>query len=323
MSWQTGMGWVEAQSRANILTNIRQFFSELAVVEVETPLMSQGTVTDLHLEAFTSRYDFLVDAPDSTNVYLQTSPEFAMKRLLASGYGSIYQICKAFRHEEYGSFHNPEFTMLEWYRLGFDHFDLINEVQDLLERILDCPSATRISYQQIFLDHVFLDPLTASLADLLKLIKDRGKHSNWLSEQADIDILLQFVFSEIIEPQIGLTSPCFVYDFPRTQASLANISPLDARVAQRFECYYKGIELANGFNELTDAKEQLSRFQEDNVKRCKTGLTEKPIDHNFIQALEHGLPPCSGVALGIDRLLMLAMKKTKIGQVISFPIEQA
>jgi lysyl-tRNA synthetase class 2 len=323
MMWKSQMGWKQAKLRADILSKVRGFFIELGLIEVETPLLSQATVTDLHLDAFTSRYDFLVDAPGSQAVYLQTSPEFAMKRLLASGYGSIFQICKAFRHESYGSHHNPEFTMLEWYRLDFDHFDLINEVESLLVLVLGCDQASKISYQQVFLDHVKLDPLECSAQQLLDLIKTHDKLSDWLLHERDVDILLQFVFSEIIEPNIGKDAPCFVYDFPCSQASLAKISPQDTRVAQRFECYFRGIELANGFNELTDPNEQFARFQQDNVKRKCNNLPERVIDKNFIQALEHGLPQCAGVALGIDRLVMLALNESTIERVLTFPIEQA
>ncbi|MDX2366908.1 MAG: elongation factor P--(R)-beta-lysine ligase [Colwellia sp.] len=324
MSWQPTLTWEYAQKRAQILQQIRQFFNERNVIEVETPALSQGTVTDVHLEAITCRYDFLSDSsPDkSTNLYLQTSPEFHMKRLLASGYGCIFQIAKAFRHEEAGRFHNPEFTLLEWYRLGFDHFTLMDEVAELLKTVLDCTEPTQTTYQHVFIKLVSLDPLTATRAQLLSLIKDHDKLSEWLTVEQDNDILLQFIFSELIEPHIGNESPCFVYNFPRSQASLAKISPEDPRVAERFECYFQGVELVNGFNELIDSTVQSERFHEDNIKRKNFYLPEKPIDKNFIAALSQGLPQCSGVALGIDRLIILALKAKHIEQVISFPIDR-
>ncbi|MBL4899830.1 MAG: elongation factor P--(R)-beta-lysine ligase [Colwellia sp.] len=324
MSWQPTLTWEYAQKRALVLQKIRQFFNERNVVEVETPALSQGTVTDVHLDAITCRYNFLGDssAEHGVNLYLQTSPEFHMKRLLASGYGCIFQIAKAFRHEEAGRFHNPEFTLLEWYRLGFDHFDLMREVAELLKAVLACTESTQITYQQLFLDQLSIDPLIASRAQLLSLIKEHDKLSDWLTAEQDNDILLQFIFSEIIEPHIGNDSPCFVYNFPRSQASLAKISAEDPRVSQRFECYFQGIELVNGFNELTDSQSQSERFQEDNNKRKVLSLPGKPIDRNFIAALSQGLPQCSGVALGIDRLVMLALKAEHIEQVISFPIER-
>ena len=325
MSWQPKLTWKNAQKRAQILQQIRQFFSERNVVEVETPALSQGTVTDVHLDAFSSRYNFLSDndTTQSAEMYLQTSPEFHMKRLLASGYGCIFQIAKAFRHEEAGRYHNPEFTMLEWYRLGFDHFDLMKEVAELLNVVLDCDEPLQITYQQLFIDQLGFDPLIATREQLLMLITENDKISDWLVLEQDVDTLLQFVFSEIIENKIGIDAPCFVYNFPKSQASLARICPDDDRVAQRFECYYQGVELVNGFNELTDCDSQLQRFQSDNDKRKQMKLAQRPVDYNFISALSHGLPQCSGVALGIDRLIMLALKTTHIEQVLSFPVENA
>ncbi len=325
MTWQSTLSWQNAQKRANILQKIRQFFNERNVVEVETPALSQGTVTDVYLDAFSSRYGFLTDSSTdkSIDMYLQTSPEFHMKRLLASGYGCIFQIAKAFRHEEAGRYHNPEFTMLEWYRLGFDHFRLMDEVAELLKTILNCSESLQVTYQQLFIDYVNIDPLVATREQLLGLITEKNKLSDWLIIENDIDILLQFVFSEIIEPKIGNNAPCFVYNFPKSQASLAKLCPDDDRVAQRFECYFQGVELVNGFNELTDCKNQYQRFQQDNLQRRKLGLLEKPIDNNLISALNHALPQCSGVALGIDRLIMLALKAENIEQVISFSIERA
>ena len=322
MSWQPTLTWEYAQKRAAILQKVRQFFSERNVVEVETPALSQGTVTDVHLEAITCRYNFLSDSSTEqfTSLYLQTSPEFHMKRLLASGYGCIFQIAKAFRHEEAGRFHNPEFTLLEWYRLGFDHFRLMKEVAELLITVLGCDEPTYTTYQNIFIEQVGLDPLTATREQLLSLIEAHDKLSEWLTVEQDNDILLQFIFSELIESHIGNNSPCFVYNFPCSQASLAKISPEDARVAERFECYFRGIELVNGFNELTDADKQLERFQIDNLQRNKLSLQVKPIEKNFIAALSQGLPQCSGVALGVDRLIMLALKAKHIEEVVSFPV---
>jgi lysyl-tRNA synthetase class 2 len=324
LSWQPTLTWEYAQKRAQVLKEVRQFFDVRNVIEVETPSLSQGTVTDVHLDAISCRYSFLSDSSpeQSSNLYLQTSPEFHMKRLLASGYGCIFQIAKAFRHEEAGRFHNPEFTLLEWYRLDFDHFALMDEVSELLKTILSCTEPTQITYQQLFIDLISIDPLIATRTELLYLIKQHDKLSDWLSVEQDSDILLQFIFSEIIEPKIGNESPCFVYNFPRSQASLAKICAEDGRVAERFECYFKGVELVNGFNELTDVDAQLARFQEDNKKRKELFFKEKAMDENFLAALDHGLPRCSGVALGIDRLIMLLLKAEHIEQVISFPIER-
>jgi len=325
MTWQPTQTWENAQKRANILQEIRQFFAERNVVEVETPALSQGTVTDVYLDALTCKYNFLADSSSeqSADLFLQTSPEFHMKRLLASGYGCIYQIAKAFRHEESGRYHNPEFTMLEWYRIGFDQFELMSEVAELLQAVLGGNKALFTSYQDIFLKTVSVDPLTATFDELVDVLTKHGKAADWLIEMNDADLLLQFIFTEIIEPTIGTSQPQFIYDFPVAQASLAKKSIDDPRVAQRFECYFKGIELVNGFNELTDADEQVARFEDDNKKRLEQDLPAKPIDTNFIAALNHGLPQCSGVALGIDRLVMLALGVKDISEVQSFSIERA
>ncbi len=325
MTWQPTLSWKAAQQRATLLKDIRLFFDNRAVIEVETPLLSQGTVTDVHIEAMSCKYNFLSDSDAETGseYFLQTSPEYSMKRLLASGYKSIYQISKAFRHEESGRFHNAEFTMLEWYRIGFNHFDLMEEVELLLINILQCEQTSRISYQNLFLQYVDIDPLTASKPVLLSIIDKHDKLSEWIIEEDDIDILLQFVFSEIIEPNIGISAPCFVYNFPLAQASLAKISRDDPRVAERFECYFRGIELANGFHELTDAREQIERFHEDNRIREAKGLKTKPVDKKFIAALKSGLPNCSGVALGIDRLMMLKNDADHIEQVVTFCMDNA
>ena len=309
-SWQPSMNWQKAKQRAQVLAQVRSFFLARNVIEVETPLFSRSTVTDSHCDV-------------STDLYAQTSPEFAMKRLLASGYGCCYQICKAFRHEQHGRYHNPEFTMLEWYRIAFDHFQLMDEVEALLCVVLDCQSVERISYQELFINEVNIDPLNTHKAELLAVIVSHNKLSDWLEVEECIDTLLQFIMAELIEPKIGQVSPCFVYNFPASQASLARISTEDERVAERFECYFKGIELANGFHELTDAVQQINRFEQDNETRVHMGKVKHNIDGNFISALSHGLPSCAGVALGIDRLVMLALSATHLDQVITFPITKA
>jgi len=320
MSFKSTLDWETAQKRADILRKIRHFFYNRNVIEVETPALSQGTVTDQYLDAFKCTYKYLSSPSFNTSMYLQTSPEFSMKRLLASGYGDIYQICKAFRNEQAGNHHNPEFTILEWYRLGFDHMQLMAEVSELLMLILSCKKPIQISYQQLFLKYTAIDPLNTSHSELLNLLKIHNKLSDWLIKELNIDVLLQVVLSEIIEDKIGKEQPCFIYNFPCSQASLAQLSCDDPRVAERFECYYQGVELVNGFNELTDAKVQLARFEQDNIHRKQNNLVEKPIDTHLISALKSGLPQCSGVALGVDRLIMLACNKRKIEKVISFPI---
>ncbi len=325
MSWETTLSWEDAKKKASILNQIRQFFFKRNVVEVETPLLGSSTVTDVHLEAFETLFNYFpsssVDFADS--LYLQTSPEFCMKRLLASGYESIYQICKAFRHEGKGRIHNPEFTILEWYRVGFDQRDLIEEVSCLLKDVLNCSEPKIISYQDLFTKHLNIDPLETSIEELKNIIDINGINDDWIIEEKNIDILLQFVLSELIEPNIGHDEPVFIYNFPISQASLAKQNIDDSRVADRFECYFKGIELVNGFCELTDHIEQQDRFNKDNLERKQIGRKEKQIDTRFINALKSGIPSCSGVALGIDRLLMLALNKEQIDEVITFTIDRA
>jgi lysyl-tRNA synthetase class 2 len=325
MSWKTTLSWEDAKKKASILNQIRQFFYDLDVIEVETPLLGQSTVTDVHLEAFYTHFNYLPDSSinNADTLYLQTSPEFCMKRLLASGYQSIYQISKAFRHEAKGHIHNPEFSILEWYRIGFQQDDLILEVSDLIQAILKCNKPKVITYQNLFLEHLNIDALDTSVEELKGVISNHNKMSDWLKDESSIDTLLQFILSELIEPNIGIDTPIFIRDFPINQASLAKMNMSDERLADRFECYFKGIELVNGFCELTDAIVQVDRFNKDNLERKQLGLEEKVIDRRFIQALESGLPSCSGVALGIDRLLMLALNKQDIEEVITFTIDRA
>jgi lysyl-tRNA synthetase class 2 len=321
MNWQPNISWQVAKKRAKLISLIRNFFDTKDVLEVSTPIMSAGTVTDQHLDAFKLLYNQSSKGKPE-NKYLVTSPEFAIKRLLAAGYGDCYQLGNVFRNEPAGSHHNPEFTMLEWYRIGWNHFQLMDEVAELLQIILHCEVPDKISYQNAFLQTCELDPLDCDSKTLIAYITKHGKYSNWLNYEGK-DTLLQFIFTEFIEPTIGKDKPCFVYHFPATQAALAKINIEDERVAERFECYFKGIELVNGFHELTSAEEQLTRFITDNKIRKEQGLEEKAIDYRFIAALQHGLPACAGVALGVDRLIMLALNQQKIRDVLTFDITNA
>ncbi len=283
--------------------------------------MSQATVTDVHLHAFETQFTG-PGAAQGITLYLMTSPEYHMKRLLAAGSGPIYQMGRSYRNEEAGRYHNPEFTMLEWYRPHYDMYRLINEVDDLLQQTLECESAESLSYQQAFLRYLDIDPLTAE-KDKLREVAAKLDVSNIADTEEDRDTILQLLFMVGVEPHIGLEKPTFIYHFPASQASLAEISSEDHRVAERFEVYYKGVELANGFRELTDAAEQRQRFERDNRKRASMGLPEQPIDENLLAALEHGFPECAGVALGIDRLIMLALGAERISDVIAFPVDRA
>jgi len=319
--WRPSASLENLIKRAQILQTIRDFFAKRKVLEVETPLLSAATITAPVLQSFSTRYTG-PGSVDGKTLYLQTSPEFAMKRLLAAGMGPIYQICKAFRNDELGRRHNPEFTMLEWYRPGFDHHDLMTEMDELLNLILECGSAERLTYQEVFLRHAKIDPHHSTIEDLRRCAKTHGINIVDL-ELNDKDGWLDLLMSHVVEPQLGKTSPCFVYHYPASQAALAKISPGNPPLAERFEVYIQGMELANGFHELSDAKEQQRRFLAELQEREQLGLAGVPIDHNLIAALESGIPNCAGVALGIDRLVMLACKAASLQEVISFSIDRA
>lgn len=320
-SWKPSVSLVNLRKRAKIISEIREFFALRNVMEVDTPALSHYSVTDPFLMPFETQF-VGPDAVNGKSLFLQTSPEYAMKRLLAAGSGCIYQLAKAFRNEEYGRYHNPEFTMLEWYRVGFDDVALMNEIEDLLKRILPVTCCERKSYQDAFLEFVGLDPLTAKDAELSQALIKLGME-NLLTDEISRDDMLQLLFSEYVEKSIGQQVPCFIYNFPASQASLAKLVAEDPRVAHRFELYFKGVELANGFYELTDAKEQCTRFDADNQKRKRLNIEQRAVDLRFISALSSGLPECAGVALGVDRLLMLALDAKHIDEVIAFPVHRA
>ncbi|WP_104400349.1 elongation factor P--(R)-beta-lysine ligase [Vibrio penaeicida] len=321
INWQPTADITQLKQRAELIGKIRAFFQRRDVLEVDTPAMSHATVTDIHLHTFQTQFV----GPDYANgrsLYLMTSPEFHMKRLLAAGSGSIYQICKSFRNEENGRFHNPEFTMLEWYRIGFNHHDLMDEMDELLQLTLTCEKADRMTYQNAFLSVLGVCPLEDSMDTLKRAAGELGLNDIAQSEE-DRDTLLQLLFSVGVENKIGQDAPVFVYDFPASQAALAKINQQDSRVADRFEVYFKGIELANGFHELDNPSEQLSRFEQDNKQRIAMGLSEQPIDYHLIDALKAGLPQCAGIALGIDRLVMLALGEEHIDRVTAFSFPRA
>ena len=246
-----------------------------------------------------------------------------MKRLLAAGSGAIYQLCKVFRNGEAGRKHNPEFTMLEWYRPGYDHHALMDEVEALLIEILPAQEyrARRISYQQAFIEHANFDPLVADMAMLWDCASQHGLGNIIGLDKQDRDGWLDLLIDQVIMPK--LNGMVFIYDYPASQASLARINPEDPRVAERFECFIDGMELANGFHELTDADEQQRRFLADNIKRKTNGQTSMPVDNRLIDALQQGIPGCAGVALGVDRLLMLSVGASSITEVLTFPIDRA
>ena len=325
--WRPTAPWTHLRRRAEILQQIRAFFVERSVLEVDTPSLSSATVTDLHLKSLRCQLDVPKgDAEPGAQVfYLQTSPEFAMKRLLAAGSGPIFQICKSFRDDESGRRHNPEFTMLEWYRPGFDHHRLMDEMDALLDRILGCGAAERLTYGEAFERHLAVDPHRATRRELADAAARAGIDFASSGEDSglDRDDWLHLLLSHEVEPHLGADGPTFLYDYPASQAALARIRAGDPPVAERFEVYWRGIELANGFHELTDAEEQRRRFEQDLASRKKAGLEQPPMDERLLAALNAGLPDCAGVALGVDRLVMAALNASHIDEVVAFPVSRA
>jgi lysyl-tRNA synthetase class 2 len=314
-NWQPSGSVENLKKRADIIDKIRSFFKSRQVLEVETPLLSHATITDAHVESIPVSNFSAQTQKNKPFLYLQTSPEFAMKRLLAAGYPSIFQMGKVFRLEECSERHNPEFTMLEWYRLGFNHHDLMNEIDELLQYTLGTSKAERISYHELFQRHLQMNPHTASIEALKKCAIDNNIQLVGLfaPENLDRDDWLNLLLTHLLEPT--LQKPTFLYGYPTSQAALAKI---ENGVAARFELYINGLELANGFYELSDVQEQRKRIANDLAVRRANGLHEPQVDENFLSALEAGLPECAGVALGVDRLIMIALGETDIKKVLSF-----
>ncbi|MCH2016863.1 EF-P lysine aminoacylase EpmA [Acinetobacter ursingii] len=306
------------KARAKLYQKIRTFFAERDVLEVETPIISQAGVTDVHLASVRALRH--IEGKQRIQ-YLQTSPEFAMKRLLASGSGPIYQICKVFRDDEHGRKHNSEFTMLEWYRPEFDLKDLMHETAELLQICLkqrfDEIRPMILSYKHAFQDRLDINPLQANLNQL----KDTARRVGLTLDLGDDRLAyMDLLFSHFVEPSLGFDTLVFLTDFPPEMASLAKvrIDEDGEQVAARFEVYIEGLELANAYDELLDAQTLRQRFEADNLERKQQGLAEMPIDEHLLAALPH-MPACSGIALGIDRLLMIATENMRIDQVIAFP----
>lgn len=311
--WQPGTSLRLLRARAELLAAIRRFFAARGVLEVETPLLCRQGITDPAIEPL------MVVGGASIGTqprYLQTSPEYAMKRLLAAGSGPIYQLARAFRDGEAGSRHNPEFSLLEWYRPGMDHQQLMAEVAELVCHCLGPRPWQALSYRDVFLQSVSIDPFTASTAALREAARDRFDLG---ALEGDRDLWLDVLLSHVVEPWLGSRGLCFVYDYPASQAALARTALRDGiEVAERFELYVDGVELANGYHELTDPAEQRRRFERDNRRRQQCGAAPRSIDERLLAALAAGLPDCAGVALGVDRLLMLASGESDIRRVLSF-----
>jgi len=324
MSWNPACSIEQLKARAAMYAQIRAFFRERGVLEVETPLLSRAASTDPQLQSVGASLHGLPSTvcPENTPFYLQTSPEFPMKRLLASGSGPIFQICKTFRNGERGRRHNPEFSMLEWYRPGFSLDDLMVETGALLTALIPVDTPITLTYRDVFKRYLEIDPFQIDDGELASLVRTRCAYSG---EALCRDDALNLLLSVCIEPYLGVEEPVFLTAYPASQASLAEVSQ-DAfgnRVAKRFELYIQGIELANGYQELTDAAEQARRFDADNIARREAGLPEMPVDERLLAAMSAGLPDCAGVAVGLDRLLMVQQRQSAIDDVIAFPIEKA
>ena len=311
--WKPGASTEALRQRSELLSAIRNFFKQREVLEVETPLLCHGTTTDVFIQSFEV-------ANASGKRFLQTSPEYAMKRLLAAGSGPIFQVCKSFRQSESSRLHNPEFTMLEWYRPDFTMFDLMEEVELLMSVVTKERDIPRFSYRELFLNHLQFDPHVISSADLQAVAE---KQMDLCGKDFSDTDYLQLLMDKCIEPR--MPSSCFVYDYPVAQAALAKIESdeQNQQVARRFELYAGGMELANGYFELTDADQQRARIEKDLLERKRLGLANYPMDEKLLAALGSGLPACSGVALGVDRLLMLITGNSSIEEVLAFTTDRA
>ena len=315
--WQPTASLSNLKLRAELLAKLRAFFAARNVLEVDTPALSRAGATDRHIQSFR------VEDERRRHLYLHTSPEFPMKRLLAAGYGDIYQLCKVFRSGEAGRMHNPEFTMLEWYRIGFDHHQLMAEVAALVGGLVpELNPAEFLTYREAFQRHAGFDVTTSGSKDCIAALNRAGRHVP-AEDELDYDGWLDMVAGDLVYPALGKGRITFVYNYPASQAALARVWAGEPPVAERFEAFIDGVELVNGFHELSDATEQRRRFEADSAYRKQHGLMDIPFDEHLLTALQHGLPDCAGVALGFDRLVMLVARASAIQDVIAFPADRA
>ena len=302
-----------------MLDAAREFFKHRGVLEVETPILSAAAVSDPQIESLATK---IAGMPGCA--YLCPSPEYAMKRLLAAGSGDIYQICKVFRDAERGRWHNPEFTMIEWYRLGFDDAALMDEVEMLIGQLLApmrrLETAERLSYSAALQRHAGVDAFSSSE---LELHEAAIRHGISCEAELDRDAKLDLLMGLVVGPRLGRERPCFICDYPASQAALARLKPGQPHVAARFELYLDGLELANGFHELAQPKEQRDRFIQDLSARHARGRVQPPLDENLLAALENGMPDCAGVALGFDRLVAIALGSNRLADAMAFSIDNA
>lgn len=299
-----------------MLRRLREFFDQRGFLEVETPILSADTVVDRHLDPIGVEVD-------NRRMWLQTSPEFAMKRLLAAGAEAIYQITRSFRLGEQGPLHNPEFTIVEWYRTGDDMDAGMQLTNDLCEAMLCCGQAERLSYREAFERHVGLDPHTAEVGALISKVKELGIARPYSLSADDRDGWLDLLLIECVQPHLGMERPTLLYDYPVGQAALARVRSDNPSVAERFELYVSGIELANGYHELLEADELFKRNKRINIKRAADGKATLPEQSRLLAAMRAGLPASVGVALGFDRLVMLAAGAESLSEVMAFPFDRA
>ncbi len=322
--WRPGASRERLVARARLLAGVREFFAARGVLEVDTPIIVNAPVSDVHIHSATVALGPHTAGGSPARFFLHTSPEYAMKRLLAAGSGDIFQVCHVARALETGRVHNPEFTLLEWYRLGYSLGQLMDEVAQLVGCLLGPAAAAapaqRLTYREVFLRELNLDPFEAGLDQLaraaahLDLARGTG---------LDRDDYLELLMGSVIGPRLGGEGLSFIHGYPASQAALARLDPADPRAAQRFELYARGMELANGFHELVDPAEQRARFEADNTARARAGLPLHPLDERLLAALQSGLPDCAGVAVGLDRVLMLATGANHIEEVLAFPTPRA
>ena len=320
MSWRPTASLPTLRLRAALLAAVREFFGARGVLEVDTPSLVRHAVTDQHI------HSAQVQLPGhDAALFLHTSPEYAMKRLLAAGSGDIYQMTHVVRGAEHSRLHNAEFTLIEWYRCGWSMQRLMKEVAQLVRVLLELPPETpveAVSYAHAFERELDCDPLTASDASL-RILAIAHQLEPQLAARCSRDELLEWLMGSTVGPRLGASGLSFIHSYPASQAALARLDADDPRVALRFELYSRGVELANGFEELADAAEQRARFEADREQRRRRALPVPDIDQTLLDALAAGLPPVSGVALGFDRALMLRTGSQDISQVLSFPLERA
>jgi len=325
--WPPSASLAILRRRASILAVVRKFFDVRDVLEVETPVLSRAAVTDPNIESLVTRYTGPT-APEGATLFLHTSPEFAMKRLLAAGSGSIYQICHVFRDNECGRLHNPEFTMLEYYRVGFDHDALMRETLELLTDVFrpyrHLAEPELLSYQEAFAHHAGIaDVHGADLVELRAAAGKLGIDTGMVSRADTLDVLRDLILTHVIEGRLGQNRLTALFDYPASQAALARVRPGSPALAERFEIYLDGIELANGFHELNNAIEQRHRFVKDQTTRRERNQPTPVVDERLLAALAAGLPDCAGVAIGLDRVVMLAAGEIELARVLAFPFIRA